>query len=179
MKEELEKETLHLHTKEDEACQVCTEQKIAALEEKIQNLEKEKLLIMAETENRCRRVEAFSKDREQFALTAFSKELLAVADSLQCALNGQESEENSAFYKGIKLTSSLLQNVFEKFGIARIHPLHQPFTPELHQAIKEVPDVHHEKGIVVSVLQEGYTLHHRVLRAALVVVSSGNQEGSN
>ena len=176
LEKELEKEAPHVHTTEDplpqEECGTCLEHTITDLEKKIQQLEKEKLVLMAETENRCRRLEGLSKDREQFAITAFSKELLAVADSLQCALNGQGAESSSPFHKGIELTSSLLQNIFEKFGIMRIHPLYHMFNPELHQAIKEVPDTAYEKGTVVEVLQEGYTLHHRVLRAALVVVAS-------
>ncbi|ETZ07226.1 protein GrpE [Holospora obtusa F1] len=176
MTEDLEKESQHLHTEKDESCGMCAKEEVKILEEKVQNLEKERLLIMAEAENRCRRVETSSKDREQFTLSSFAKELLVVADSLQCALSGKESEENSAFYKGIQLTSSLLQNVFEKFGVTRITPLHHVFNPELHQAIKEVPDAQHERGIVIEVLQEGYTLHHRVLRAALVVVSSGKEQ---
>ncbi|PPE03443.1 nucleotide exchange factor GrpE [Holospora curviuscula] len=177
MHKDLEKEVADIHTEHDgtshEECETCTEKKVSTLEEKIHHLEKERLLLIAETENRCRRIEAASKDKEQFAISAFSKELLAVADSLQCALTGQESEESSAFYKGIQLTYSLLQNIFEKFGIIRVNPLHQAFNPEFHQAIKEVPDSEHEKGVIVRVLQEGYTLHRRVLRAALVVVSSG------
>lgn len=151
-----------------------TEEIVKRLEAKIQELEKDRLLIIAEAENRCRRIETHNRDREQFAISSFAKDLLSIADSLQCALNSNASSEESGVLAGIQLTSSLLNTVFEKFGVVRIQALHQAFNPELHQAMQEVPSSEHAKGIVVRVMQDGYMLHNRVLRAALVVVSCGS-----
>ena len=146
---------------------------IKALEEKIAALEKDRLIMLAETENRCRRIETHSKEREQFALSSFAKEILTISDSLQSALQTSAPEAESPLFTGIQMTSVLLHTVLEKFGITRVNSLHQNFNPEFHQAVKEMPHAEYPSGVILQVLQEGYMLHNRVLRAAMVVVSSG------
>lgn len=146
---------------------------IKALEEQIAELEKQRLITLADAENRCRRVETHSKEREQFAVSSLAKEILTVSDSLHSALQSIATETESSFLTGIQMTSVLLHNVLEKFGITRLDALHHPFNPEFHQAVKEIPDAQHASGTIIQVLQEGYMLHNRVLRAAMVVVSCG------
>lgn len=147
---------------------------IKALEEKIIGLEKDRLILLAETENRCRRIETHSKEREQFAVTSFAKEMLTISDSLHSALQQSiATETESSFLTGIQMTATLFHKVLEKFGITRLDALHQSFNPEFHQAVKETPNAQYASGIVVQVLQEGYMLHNRVLRPAMVVVSCG------
>ena len=63
----------------------------------------------------------------------------------------------------------------EKFGIKQINPLAQPFDPEQHQAIAMRSDTDADPGIVIAVLQKGYSLNNRLLRPALVTVTSSEK----
>ena len=60
---------------------------------------------------------------------------------------------------------------FKRFNIEPVDPLGEPFDPQLHQAmsIQETPDA--EPNSVIAVMQKGYTLHGRVIRPAMVMVS--------
>jgi molecular chaperone GrpE len=166
---ELQTEPIELEAAPNEYAQEI----IKALEEKIIGLEKDRLMTLADTENRCRRIETHSKEREQFAVTSFAKEILTISDSLDSALKSRVTETESPFLTGIQMTSVLLHNVLEKFGITRVDALHHLFNPEFHQAVQEIPNSEYPKNVVIQVLQEGYMLHNRVLRAAMVVVSCG------
>jgi molecular chaperone GrpE len=57
--------------------------------------------------------------------------------------------------------------------VRRVEPLGQKFDPNLHQAMFEAPDASTPKGAVLQVVQAGFTIGERVLRPALVGVSSG------
>jgi molecular chaperone GrpE len=72
---------------------------------------------------------------------------------------------------GVELTERELEKVFARHSIARIEPMGEKFDAHLHQAMFEVPDASAEPGTVVKVLQPGYVLHDRLLRAAMVGVA--------
>jgi molecular chaperone GrpE len=73
----------------------------------------------------------------------------------------------------VELTERDLIKTLEKHGVRRVEPLGQKFDPNLHQAMFEAPDPVIAKGAVVQVVQAGFTIGERVLRPALVGVSSG------
>ncbi|CAA6604802.1 Protein GrpE [Rhodospirillaceae bacterium LM-1] len=132
----------------------------------------------AEERNRANRIERDAEDRVKFAVTAFAKELLAVADNLRRALEAvpgflQEDSQAKAFVDGVEMTEKALLGAFEKFGIKTIMAMDQRFDPNLHQAMFELEDATKPTGTVVQVMQGGYTLNERLLRPALVGVSKG------
>jgi molecular chaperone GrpE len=104
----------------------------------------------------------------------FSIELLSVMDNLERALDAasqHDDESVKAIYDGVNLTLKSFMDCFSKFNIEVIDPLGEPFDPQKHQAmsIQENPEA--EPNTVISVLQKGYTLHGRVIRPAMVMVS--------
>lgn len=123
----------------------------------------------AEAENIRRRAHEEVEKARKFALEKFSAELLAVKDSLEAAL-AVETDDVASYRNGVELTHRQLLSVFEKFNIAEVHPAGEKFDPHRHQAIGTV-ESDAEPNTVVQVLQKGYTLHDRVLRPALVMVS--------
>lgn len=123
----------------------------------------------AEGENIRRRAQDDIEKARKFALEKFSTELLAVKDSMEAALNVETGTVDS-YKNGVELTLKQLASVFEKFNVLEVAPVGEKFDPHKHQAISMV-DADAEPNTVVSVLQKGYTLHDRVLRPALVVVS--------
>lgn len=127
----------------------------------------------AETENVRRRGLEDVARASKFAIEKFAGELLAVKDSLEAAITAMAAGENQAtenLKAGVELTLKQLNAAFEKFSLSEINPLGEKFDPHRHQAISQI-EAEGEANRVISVLQKGYTLHDRVLRPALVVVS--------
>jgi molecular chaperone GrpE len=132
------------------------------------------LRVQAEMQNLRRRTEQDVEKAHKYGQEKFSIELLSVMDNLERALDAasqHDDESVKAIYDGVNLTLKSFMDCFSKFNIEVIDPLGEPFDPQKHQAmsIQENPEA--EPNTVISVLQKGYTLHGRVIRPAMVMVS--------
>ena len=132
------------------------------------------LRVQAEMQNLRRRTEQDVERAHKYGQEKFSTELLLVMDNLERALasaSQQDDETVKAIYDGVNLTLKSFMDCFAKFNIEVIDPIGEPFDPQLHQAmsIQENPEA--EPNTVIAVMQKGYTLHGRVLRPAMVMVS--------
>jgi molecular chaperone GrpE len=135
---------------------------------------------LAEMENLRRRTEREINDARTYGIAAFARDILAVADNMDRAMQALDAEirENAdagvkALLDGVELTERELLKVLEKHGVKKLDPLGEKFDPNLHQAMFEVPDPSVPPGTVSQVVQAGYTIGDRVLRPALVGVSKG------
>jgi molecular chaperone GrpE len=134
----------------------------------------ELLRVQAEMQNLRRRTEQDIEKAHKFGQEKFSTELLAVMDNLErsaAAAEASEDEAAQAIKEGVELTLKGFMDCFKRFNIEAVDPLGEPFDPQLHQAmsIQERPDS--EPNSVIAVMQKGYTLHGRVIRPAMVMVS--------
>lgn len=132
------------------------------------------LRAQAEIQNMRRRCEADVEKAHKFALEKFSAELLTVVDNLERALNAvgdRSSEQVNALAEGVELTLKSFLEILNKFNVQQVNPAGQPFDPQAHQAITTVVNPNVEPNTVLDVMQKGYTLHGRVIRPAMVVVS--------
>jgi molecular chaperone GrpE len=134
----------------------------------------ELLRVQAEMQNLRRRTEQDIEKAHKFGQEKFSTELLAVMDNLErsaAAAEASEDEAVQAIKEGVELTLKGFMDCFKRFNIEAVDPLGEPFDPQLHQAmsIQESPDA--EPNSVIAVMQKGYTLHGRVIRPAMVMVS--------
>ena len=132
------------------------------------------LRVQAEMQNLRRRTEQDIEKAHKFGQEKFSTELLAVMDNLErsaAAAEASEDEAVQAIKEGVELTLKGFMDCFKRFNIEAVDPLGEPFDPQLHQAmsIQESPDA--EPNSVIAVMQKGYTLHGRVIRPAMVMVS--------
>ena len=121
-------------------------------------------------ENLRRRTEREVADARTYGIANFARDILAVADNMDRALQALDAEIREkaetgvkALLDGVELTERELIKVMEKHGIARLEPQGQKFDPNLHQAMFEVPDSSVAAGTVVQVVQPGYTIAGRVL----------------
>ena len=134
---------------------------------------------LAETENVRRRAARDKADASKYAVTAIARDLLSVADNLQRALGSVDPGARQAdpalesLVAGVEMTEKELLAIFERHGITPIEALGQPFDPHFHEAMYEVPDASIPTGTVAQVIQPGYMIHDRPLRAAGVGVSRG------
>ena len=153
------------------------DEKIANLEAQLveaHNRERDGVLrIKAEMENLRRRTELDVEKAHKFALEKFVNELLPVIDSLDRALEvaDKANPDNAAMIEGIELTLKSMLDVVRKFGVEVIADTDVPLDPNVHQAIAMVESEDVAAGNVLGVMQKGYTLNGRTIRAAMVTVA--------
>ena len=129
------------------------------------------LRALAELENVRKRTKKDVENAHKFALERFSRELLAVRDSIEMGLTADESTNIEKFIEGNKASLKILSTTMQQFGIEEINPSGEPFDPEYHEAISMQSSDKVEPGSVITVIQKGYSLNGRLLRPAMVIVS--------
>jgi molecular chaperone GrpE len=149
---------------------------------------KDKLLrTMADAENLRRRTERDMADLRKYAVTDFARDIVGVADNLQRAIAAARTAEGESapagsevaqLLEGVTLTEKELRHVLEKHNITAIDPLGEKLDPNLHQAMVQIDHPDAEAGTIVQVMQIGYRIHDRLLRAAMVAVAKGNGGGN-
>jgi molecular chaperone GrpE len=87
------------------------------------------------------------------------------------AASDSEDDAVKAIHEGVDLTLKSFVGCFAKFNIEVVDPLGEPFDPLLHQAMSMQENTEAEPNTVIAVMQKGYTLHGRVIRPAMVMVS--------
>ena len=153
------------------------DEKIANLEAQLaesQTRERDGVLrIKAEMENLRRRTELDVEKAHKFALEKFVNELLPVLDSLDRALEVADkgNDAMAAMVEGIELTRKSMLDVVAKFGVQVVADIDVPMDPNVHQAIAMVESDDVAAGNVLMVMQKGYTLNGRTIRAAMVSVA--------
>ena len=132
---------------------------------------------MAEADNIRKRATRDIAHAHKFALENFSKDLLAVKDSLEMGLAAADTDDVESLLAGSEATLKLLAGSLERFGISEIDPEGEPFDPERHEAMTMQPSGDVEPGSVLTVIQKGYVLNGRLLRPARVIVASEPADG--
>lgn len=141
--------------------------------QEVQDTREQMLRIQAEMQNLRRRTERDIENAHKYALDKFASALLPVVDNLERALGSisPEDESQKAIAEGVELTLKSFIGVLGNFNLQQIDPAGQPFDPEQHQAMTQVPNPELEPNTVMDVFQKGYSLNGRLLRPAMVVVS--------
>lgn len=145
----------------------------ASMETQVEELQEALLRSQADIQNLRRRGERDVENAHKYAIEKFVKDFLAVFDSMDKGLELAETTDgfDEAMLQGIQFTHKLMDDVAVKHGIEKIDPLGETFDPQLHQAMSIVESPDHEPNTVTAVMQKGYTLQGRVIRAAMVVVT--------
>lgn len=152
------------------------EAKISSLEAQLSDAIKENeelknslLRTAAEYENYRKRSQKEQEASFSHGVSHATKELLPVLDTLDAAANVETQDEE--YKKGVLLTLTKCTSVFDKLGIQEIPALGEPFNPELHNAVMQLPVEGVESGTITQVMQKGYTLNGIVIRHAMVAVA--------
>lgn len=144
-------------------------------ETKIKELEDKLLRVQAETQNYKRRKDEETERMVKYANEQLVEELLPVLDNFERAINLDDlnlDDELSKFLEGFKMIYGSFVNVLNDIDLKEIEALDQPFDPAFHQAVLTDKDETKEDGIVLEVLQKGYILKDRVIRASMVKVNN-------
>jgi molecular chaperone GrpE len=155
------------------------QQALAAKTEECQGLNDRYLRLAAEFENYKRLAQRDQRDHIRYGNEQILKELLSVVDNLERAVKAaKDSGNNDGLVQGVDLTLKQLMGVLTKFGVQPIATVAQPFDPSAHHAVTSVASTQVAENYVVEEFQRGYRLHDRILRAAMVSVSTGSTQNS-
>jgi molecular chaperone GrpE len=148
---------------------------LAAKIEECQSLNDRYVRLAAEFENYKRLSQRDQRDQIRYGNEQILKELLPVVDNMERAIKAatDSAGNGSALIQGVDLTLKQLVGALGKFGVQAIESVGQPFDPTLHQAVSQIPSDAVPEQHVAAEYQKGYRLHDRILRAAMVGVSSG------
>jgi molecular chaperone GrpE len=145
---------------------------IAALQARNAELADQYVRAQADVQNMRRRADEEVSKGRKFAIEGFAESLLPVLDSLEAGLSIREASIDH-LREGTEATLRQLKSALERNKVIEIAPpAGTRFDPHLHQAISVVPAPGQEPNTIVGVLQKGYTIAERILRPALVTVSS-------
>ena len=147
---------------------------IKSLSENVKELENKLLYNQAEFANYKRRREEETSKMLKYQNYDMALELINVMDSFERALNVPEdklSEDVKKYLEGFKIMYNNLVNIFKKFEICEIKCLNEEFDHNKEEALMMEHKDGVAPGMVIEVLQKGYMLKDKLLRAALVKVS--------
>ncbi len=147
---------------------------VETLQAELKEAQEKVLRLHADFENSKKRLEKDKANAVAFANETFAGDLLSVLDSFESAFGALEqidpadaAEAIAKIKEGMELTYNQMRTVLKKHGIEEVdHEGH--FDPEVHQAVMQVESDAHESGEIVQVLQKGYRMKERTLRAAMV-----------
>ena len=131
----------------------------------------------ADLDNYRKRSQKEAEENRLYRSLPVVRDLLPVLDNLQravaAAANGGEAAE---LVEGVKLVQKQFEDVLAAHSVQPIDAVGQPFDPNLHAAVQQVPSPDHPPMTVLQELQRGYRLHDRVVRPSQVIVSSGSAD---
>ena len=142
-----------------------------ALKAELEAAKDQALRAQAEAENTRRRASRETENARKFALERFVSALLPAIDSFERAVEAAAAADaGQSVVEGIDLSLKLLLGALEGAGVRVVDPAGEPFDPAFHEAMSMVPEPDMEPGSVARVIQKGYVLNERLVRAAMVMV---------
>ena len=131
------------------------------------------LRAVAELDNLRKRSAREIDAARKFGADRLAQAILPVRDSLEAGVAAAEKAGQAALVDGQRATLRLLDEAFNACGIREIDPAGQPFDPTKHEALSLLPAADVAPNTVLEVVQKGYELNERLLRAAKVLVAKG------
>ncbi|MCA8998462.1 MAG: nucleotide exchange factor GrpE [Planctomycetaceae bacterium] len=127
----------------------------------------------AEMENFRKRVNRERDEERKYAGLPIARDLLSTLDNLHRAIDaGEKSEgDHGELLQGVRMVATQIDQVLQQHGIVPIPALGEPFDPNVHEALQQVPSADHPPMTVIQEYERGYKLHDRVIRPSKVIVS--------
>lgn len=175
---EIEKAQDDMANREEQA-EVTPAQRVEQLEAELANLKDQALRAMADADNVKKRAAREVVAAKTYGIERFAVDVLSVSDNLSRALLTMEGiavddlgDNAKNLLSGLELTEKELMAVLARHGITAVQGVGSKFDPNVHQAVAQIPS-DEDKGNVATVMQTGFKLGDRTLRAAMVAVSTG------
>lgn len=140
------------------------------LQAEVDKLREALLRTRADMDNMQKRAERDMERARRYQHEALMRDLLPVIDGLEQGLDNAGEDEASR--EGLALTHRLLLKALQEHGLEVLDPVGERFDPQWHEAMSMQPSEDADPDTVVMVLQKGYRLDDRLLRAARVIVAT-------
>ncbi len=144
----------------------------------IENLEKElvearerTMRALADAENTRKRAAKDRDDAGKYAVAGFARDLLDFSDNFKRAMDAMPEDTPPAVSEGLSAMQNELLSTFDRHGIKKIEPLGEQFDANFHEVMFETPMEGKEGGTIIQVIEPGYVLNGRILRAAKVGIA--------
>ena len=148
-------------------------QPAASLEPDAEDYKDRFLRAKAELQNVTRRAQSERAEIVRYANADLVRGLLVVIDDIDRILESDhQPDDTEAILGGLRLVHQNYLKTLAGFHVEPIDTADVPFDPVIHEAMMQEPSDQHPPGTVLRVVQRGYRLHDRVIRAAKVVVSA-------
>jgi molecular chaperone GrpE len=136
------------------------------------------LRAVAELDNFRKRTVKMRSETRDDTLRDVLLQIGPMLDNFRRAL-GQETEDVASFRQGIEIIFKQFNDILSGYGLIEIQADGQPFDPNLHEALAQVPSAEHPPGTVMQEMEKGYMLNDRVVRPTRVVVSTAMEDEGN
>lgn len=128
----------------------------------------------AEMDNFRKRMRREMEEAARYQYQPLIRDMLSPLDNLARTIQAAEKSGNiESLLEGLRMVLKQFDDTFAKVSARPIQTVGQPFDPNLHEALMQVPSPEHPAMTVMQEVERGYTLHERVIRPAKVVVSTG------
>lgn len=179
MEEILAREEMETEEQSPEADEIdMIRKKVAELEVSVDEWKDKYLRSMAEFDNYRRRS---IEEKSDWIKRATEKLALTVCDVLdnfdRALMQVTDDQKEDSFIKGIIMIDQQLKSALEREGVKRIEALGEEFDPKVHEALANIPS-ELDEGRIAAVIQNGYTMHDKLIRPVRVAVSSGQQDNN-
>lgn len=161
------------------------EAQIHALQEELLQAKDRTMRALADAENTRKRAIKDRDDAGKFAIAGFARDLLGFSDNFKRAIEAipedikQIDPRMENIMDGIEAMSRELASVFDRHGIRKIEPIDEMFDPNYHEVMFEAPMPDKQAGIIIQVVEPGYVISDRLLRAAKVGIAKAGAAPSS
>ncbi|HPD83156.1 MAG: nucleotide exchange factor GrpE [Alphaproteobacteria bacterium] len=147
------------------------EDQIAALQKELLDARDRTMRALADAENTRKRAQKDREDAGKYAVANFARDMLAFGDNFARALKSLPDSTPVAVTEGLNAMDKELLSTFERHGVRKIEPLDEPFDANYHEVMFEVATPGKTAGTIIQVIEPGYVLNDRLLRAAKVGIA--------
>ncbi len=156
------------------------ESRLETAEQALQSEQDRFTRLYAEFENYKKRTAREMGEFRKYATESLIKELIPVVDNLERAISssGEETQDKSCILEGVEMTRKEILRVLEKYQVKPIEAMGMPFDPNFHEAVGQEESETEGDNIVVRELLKGYTMHDRLIRPSMVIVSKAKPVGN-
>lgn len=150
------------------------EDQIAKLQQELLEARDRTMRALADAENTRKRATKDRDDAGKYAVANFARDMLAFGDNFARAIAAMPEDTPPAVGEGLEAMEKELLATFDRHGIKKIEPLDEPFDANFHEVMFEVPGAGKPAGTIVQVIEAGYVLNDRLLRAAKVGIAKAD-----
>ena len=130
------------------------------------------LRALADLENYRTRVNRQMAEERKYANLDLMRELLPVWDNIGRALEAVATSHSlESLVEGVQMVHSQFLEILKKYHCEKIEAKFQPFDPNFHASVAQIPSAEHSVNTVIEEVQVGFCLFDRVVRPSQVVLS--------